>query len=201
MKRLTLELELTGYWHAGSGAGFGPNVDAAVIRSPGGLPFLPGRTLRGLLREGATLAADCGRLRPERVIELFGPPAREEERTGDTSRYGTCPGRLFFTDATLGADMEAWAGSGRNKPETRTMVGQLYREVSATALDEHGQARDKTLRRVEVAVPVILTAQVDGPEDDPAWADDIRLAASLVRQLGSHRHRGLGRVQLTAKEG
>jgi hypothetical protein len=50
-------------------------------------------------------------------------------------------------------------------------------------------------------VPVNLTAHVDGPADDAAWIDDIRLAASLVRQLGSHRHRGLGRVQLTVKEG
>ncbi|MCE7937344.1 hypothetical protein DCC79_05110 [bacterium] len=199
--RLTIELH--GYWHAGSGRGDGHGADAAVVRTPGGLPYLPGRTVKGLLRDAAVTAEALGRCPRGSVRAWFGSPLPEPEEDGtDTSfaaeqtlhRYTTDGGSLRVSSARLGASRddqrrwEAWAGAAL--PDDAT-IAQLYRTVSSTAL-EQGVALANTLRVVEVTVPVTLHACIDGP-DDPAWID--LLAANvlpLIRRLGKGRTRGLG---------
>ena len=51
-----LRFEIQSFWHAGSGRGDGAVADATVLRSRAGLPILPGRTVKGLLREACDLA-------------------------------------------------------------------------------------------------------------------------------------------------
>ena len=38
-------------WHCGSGLAAGADVDALVVKDQSGLPFVPGKTIKGLLRE------------------------------------------------------------------------------------------------------------------------------------------------------
>ena len=40
-------------WHCGSGLAAGADVDALVIKDSDGLPYIPGKTMKGLLREAA----------------------------------------------------------------------------------------------------------------------------------------------------
>src|SRR5690606_24392052 len=56
MKHRWIELELLSPWHVSSGRGRGASADLTVVRSSGGLPYLPGRALRGLLREAVVRA-------------------------------------------------------------------------------------------------------------------------------------------------
>ncbi len=70
--RLTIGFH--GYWHIGSGRGDGLGTDAAVIRTPGKLPYMPGRTIKGLLRDAAALSEGLGYLPPGRTAMLFGTP-------------------------------------------------------------------------------------------------------------------------------
>jgi hypothetical protein len=44
--------------------------------------------------------------------------------------------------------------------------------------------------------PLTFTATVSGP-DAGAWVDELRRCVPLIRALGSHRHRGLGRCRGT----
>ena len=48
------KIEFFSYWHCGSGQTAGADVDELVVRDVSGLPFVPGRTLKGLLREAVT---------------------------------------------------------------------------------------------------------------------------------------------------
>ena len=185
MTTLTLRVELLEYWHAGSGRGRGPSLDAEVVRTDAGLPYLPGRTLRGLLRE-AVLQAEESAL-PEvpagATDDLFGAPDRD--------------GRLSVTDATLGEEMEAWAAG--QEPE---VAAALFDELAGTAMDpETGQVKDKTLRVIEVAVPVTLTACLGVSGDAPAARRWLEAALPFVRGLGTGRRRGLGRTRLSLQEG
>ena len=41
-------------WHCGSGLAAGADVDLLVIKDKNGLPFVPGKTMKGLMREAAT---------------------------------------------------------------------------------------------------------------------------------------------------
>ena len=186
MKQAVVEFDILDYWHAGTGAGEGAHLDAVVINSPAGLPVIPGRTVKGLLREAMRTAEDCGALADGTTDRLFGAPS-----TSDSHRE---PGELSFTDAGLPIEVEAWA-----EGQSIALLEHLYPVVASTRIDERGQALDKALRRFQVTVPVTLMALVEGPRDGD-WIPAMKAAVPLIRSLGSHRHRGLGRVQVRVKE-
>jgi hypothetical protein len=187
--KATIKIEILSYWHAGTGHGQGAAYDALTRKDSHNLPYLPGRTVKGLLREGLQIAEDFGEVAEASVAKLFGRPAREGEPDGSE------PGVLSFSNACLPEDLCAWARSTQGTAET------LYRPLASTELDASGQARDKSLRCVEVCVPVTLAATVSGP-DDTSWIEVLKQGARFMRGLGSHRSRGLGRCVVTiSREG
>jgi hypothetical protein len=202
-----LEIEIHSYWHAGSGRGRGAEADAVVVRTPAGLPYLPGRTLKGLVRDALWLAEQAGQVAEGRTRQLFGG-RRTPEETEDTKgegRFQAEPGMLRFSDARLGATdgerraWEEWPARGKD----RGIVEQLSSTISSTKIDEAGLAAHRTLRTMEVVAPLTLHAFVE-PVDgcDPGnWQEDLRRAVPLLRGIGSKRSRGFGRctVRLIAE--
>ena len=182
---ITLAIELTGYWHVGSGRGQGANADALVLKDRAGLPYLPGRSLKGLLREGLQSCEDAGLVPAGRTAELFG----RETSPGKAGR--SVPGILAVSNAGLPENEHAWLSSEKGSQSTAA----LYDTLASTKLDERGMADDKTLRTIELTVPVRLSATIRGPEG--SWAEDLARSCALVRGLGAHRHRGLGRCLCT----
>lgn len=177
-------------WHMGSGFGEGAHLDALPVKSAAGLPYIPGRSVKGLFREALLLAAECGQTEEETVVTLFG--SRDEEQ----SRYETTPGKLSFTSATMGEAMEVWGSSGNNADALK----QLFMPLASTQIDPDGLAHDRSLRKIEAALPVELTAVVEYEESGSGYHTLLATAASLIRQAGSHRHRGLGRVKVSVSE-
>ena len=51
MKDLTIKIEFFSPWHCGSGLSAGADADSLVIKDINGLPFIPGKTIKGLIRE------------------------------------------------------------------------------------------------------------------------------------------------------
>ena len=43
------------YWHLSSGLSAGSKLDSTVTRDENGLPYIPGKTIKGLIREMAEL--------------------------------------------------------------------------------------------------------------------------------------------------
>lgn len=189
MPELELIFTIHGYWHAGSGSGEGSNLDALVVKSPDGLPYLPGKTVKGLLREAVQTAEDCGQVALGITEQLFGTSPANQKKT----RFETDPGSLVFESASLGKDMAGWAQCNAAK------VGGLYAQLSSTKIEDTGIAKDQTLRKIEVAVPLKLTATVSCSESGDEWLKALKTAAPLVRCLGSNRTRGLGRTTLEVK--
>lgn len=182
---ITLHVELLDDWHCGSGRGSGSLVDATIDRDDLGLPYVPGRMLKGLLREACVALADFKAADSADVDRWFGPRLQD----GDGDRYRFHQGQLAISDARLPPDVATWlAGDGAEH------VPHLTRTISATALDE-GVAKGHSLRSFDVAVPMLLEAHIEGP-DDGNWLDVMRRAAQLVHAVGAHRTRGLGRCEL-----
>lgn len=201
MPLATLHLQLLGPWHPGTGRGEGPGADAIVNTDASGLPFLPGRTLKGLLRDGARLAVAAGALDAGLLDRLFGHEGAGGE---DATRYRTVAGALHLTSATVGedpGDAAAWQAWAARNHDARA---QLFRTVASTRLDERGVAADGTLRTIQVAIPVPLVATAtlaDGsgvPRSDALAA--LKTIAPLIYAVGAHRTRGLGRCIVTVKE-
>lgn len=198
--KLTLKIDIHEYWHAGSGRGEGAGADALVVRTAGGLPYLPGRTVKGLLRDATLMAEAAGRLPQGRTAELFGQRVGDSEASQGAGRFLGRPGLLRVSDGRLGhgdQEQKAWEGLGRSKPH---LLAGLTATLSSTKIDERGQAENKTLRTVEVAVPVTMCCEVTDGGEGGAWPEDLSVALPLVRSLGSKRTRGLGRCTVSVMD-
>ena len=187
----TLQIDLASYWQSATGRGQLANADSQVLRDAVGLPMLSGRTVKGLLRHAVAELEGLGHAEPGTVERLFGR-GDAAGRVGD-ARPGareTLPGLLRIGSATMPETWVRYAGTEQGRLE----VQHLFSFVSSTAL-EGGTAKDGSLRTVEVAAPVSLTAAVraDGPLA-PADVQVLRLAAGLIRGIGSRRTRGFGRA-------
>lgn len=202
MTTVDLFFDIHSYWHVGTGRGLGPSADAVAFRDAAGLPCVPGREVKGLLREAVALAERLGLYGPTPgpAERWFGTaiPEEDRERALERMRYTTLPGALTVGSACLGDSPDAtraWRAWAAQQP---AQIAALFRPFASTKLDERGVADDQTLRAVEVVVPVRLRAEVEGPNDD--WPDQLARALSFVDGLGAHRNRGFGRVTVTLEK-
>jgi hypothetical protein len=196
MSAATLILDLKSYWHTGTGRGAGTALDAVTHRDSRGLPALPGRTVKGLLRDV---------VRQAEVLGWYGAqqPSVEEQLFGWRTRAGMSPpdrvpqcGCLHVGDAGLPA------GTANYLAAHRELLPGLYRSHFSTRIDPTtGTAQEQTLRGAEVIVPLALRAQIveiQREQPPPAdWPALLQLALPLLRGLGEFRTRGLGRVIAT----
>jgi len=184
MAVLKLEIDSLDWWHCGGGRGAGSHLDA-VVDLEDGLPYLPGRQLKGLLREACRCLEEWGHLeKPATTFQLFGRPGGPNE-----DRHASLPGILQVDSARLPADLRKAILFDAG------LKSALFGELFATALDSSGSARPKSLRGIQVSVPLRLETTVSGP-DDHFWQVTLRRCFPLVRALGAHRSRGLGRCIL-----
>jgi CRISPR/Cas system CSM-associated protein Csm3 (group 7 of RAMP superfamily) len=185
MKTVSLTIDITSFWHIGSGHGRGGDVDAVVLRDTAGLPYIPGKTIKGLLREAVQIAEDNGRLAAGSVLEWFGKSMDEKAKSPEIR------GKLWFDNAHIETqDRDVLVKN------TELQAG-LYVSIASTKIDsESGVAKDETLRSREVVVPLTLQTHIHGP-DDIGWVTILKTALPLVRMLGVNRHRGLGRCSMT----
>ena len=88
MNRNYLHLRFDSDWHVGSGVGIPGSVDRQVLRDEEGFPYVPGKTLTGILRDAAEWIADVrdaekkGNKWKNALIGLFG---EQPESHGGTS--------------------------------------------------------------------------------------------------------------------
>jgi hypothetical protein len=70
--------------------------------------------------------------------------------------------------------------------------------VASTAIDPNGIAKEGSLRRIEVTIPLTLEAEILNIPDEE-FKNLLIEALSMVKRLGVNRNRGLGRCSLTVK--
>jgi CRISPR/Cas system CSM-associated protein Csm3 (group 7 of RAMP superfamily) len=188
METKEITVTIHSYWHIGSGYGRGADVDAEVLKKDG-LPFIPGRTLKGLLREGLQVAEDAKIVKDGTVKKLFGAPAEKGNPDGST------PGILQFSDAEIPADESKWFKS----KDGREAAKYLYDTFGSTAINADGTAKEHSLRIIELTVPMTLEARVSSSSHDKEVWGLLAEGFTFVRGLGSHRNRGLGRCTIAWK--
>lgn len=172
------------YWHCGSGLAAGADVDSLVIKDGDGLPYIPGKTMKGLVREAVNeiLALSGKNEITDNYLSLFG---YFEDDRNDMYKSNS-----FFTNAQL--------------PEKCNIRKQglqkyLYTSVAQTAIDaETGTAKEHSLRRIEVVVPCQLEGDIlNVPE---VMAGTVLDALKFIKHMGLGRNRGLGRCTIEGKE-
>lgn len=193
---LNLSIELKNFWHIGTGKGSGNHLDALVEKDANGLPVIPGRMIKGLLRdvvhrlEGWKHFSDNeGENKGAIVTELFGSAGFISEGVPRNNTIGGC---LRFGNATLSPQLSRWLV----QEGQQSLRQEMYQDLYSTAIDEKsGVAKQYSLRGIQVTIPMTLqTCIVEIKTTDLPWRDIITRALPLVRAVGASRSRGLGRT-------
>lgn len=207
----TLTIDIQGYWHTGTGRGSGSHLDALVDTHAGGLPYLSGRHLKGLLRDAVYKAEQWGRLDAhkariggEKITDLlFGKRYTDPETR--VPRDDTTAGLLRIGDGLLPEALRTWLTHSAQQD----LREHFYRELSSTRIeDDSGVAKSRSLRGIQVTVPLRLEAAISTlPRlhgDEPQaldWQCILADCLPLIRAVGAQRTRGLGRAVLTLHDG
>ena len=176
-------------WHTGSGLTSGSDLDALVIKDQNNLPFIPGKTLKGLLREAATdIQKIKGTTDNDFIKMVFGIESTDEDIQEEVPK-----GITHFTNAELSEAM-------KYRITKDDLSGHLYKGISSTAIGKDGVAIKHSLRRMETTIPLVLEARI--LEVDEKYSDSLNECVQWIKRLGQNRHRGLGRCSLEIiKEG
>lgn len=182
MIEATLVVRMLSEWAVSTGESSDDGADNTIVRDVSGLPILPAKTLRGLLRDAATAIAS-----EEAISMLFGIAG---EGSG-ASQFGC----LKVSDGML--CNEEWNSLGLTKAELgeTLTITRVQTAIERTT----GSAKAHSLRKFEIAAPGLeFAAKVHCNRE---YLPLLQAAALLVRRLGHSRSRGLGYCQWALIEG
>lgn len=188
MMTIAYQIEFFSYWHASSGLAGSTYADILVNKTGEGLPFIPGRTLKGLLREAAEIinAFEPSLVTPEFILDVFGqePTAMDAEKEKPTTEA-----MCFFSNADVSDYLQTAIGSNQKS--------SLYDVIASTKIDSKGVAADGTLRQTEVTIPLTLLARIEQFPDKAGYEQQLSLCFKWIKRMGLNRSRGLGRCRLS----
>lgn len=187
----------------GRGDGVAGLVDAEVLHDPFGLPYLGGKTLKGLL------AAECAEILYALKQAGHTPMAEWEEAArflfGRPGSRADKIGRMIVGNAQLPEDLRALIQAdfrllkerekGKRQRANLESLTTLRRQTAAD--EQSGASKDNTLRTTRVIVRgTTFTARLDFTE--PVSERACWLLAACVQafhRAGTNRNRGYGRLQ------
>ncbi|MBD3807159.1 MAG: CRISPR-associated protein [Epsilonproteobacteria bacterium] len=186
---MTLRYELTfyDYWHLSSGLSAGARLDSTVVKDSDSLPYAPAKTIKGLVREMAELSGDCAF-----VNSCFGGSSNDGKNGQPKDpcydeQAKNIQGVCYFSNATLEEDT-------KNQIISNKLQENLYDIIASTKINEHGVAEDKSLREIEVVIPVTLRGEIKDIPDQVSY-EKMEQALKKIKRMGLNRTRGLGRCE------
>lgn len=191
MTNIKYQVTFFSQWHCGSGLSKGADVDALVIKDEDGLPFIPGRTMKGLVKEATEelLFLQNGWTEEKRdaFIQTFGNSEDRDYSHDNSDSLKARRGNAFFGNAEL--DENERAAIIGNK-----LQKMLYNQTASTAIGKDGIAEEHSLRQTETVVPCRLHGEISGV--DERIADTVVGALRFIKRIGVNRTRGLGRCDI-----
>lgn len=183
-KKIIYQIDFFSYWHAGSGLSGSTYADSVVNKNENGLPVIPGKTIKGLLREAAENInqLDKNLVSDNFIVDVFGVSA-------DDTTNPAKEAKAFFTNATLSKKLS-------EDILEKDLTENLYHVISSTRIDENGQANDGSLRQLEVSVPITLYGSIE-QFPDSNYENDLENCLKWIKQLGQSRNRGLGKCKFS----
>jgi hypothetical protein len=176
-KDIEYNIEFFSEWHCGSGLAAGADVDALVIKDKDGLPFVPGKTIKGLIKEAIENIIDLKNNKNINLNDAFGLVHGQE-----------CvkEGCMYFSNAIL---------PDHDNIAMEKLQEYMYRNFSSTCIDDNGIAQKHSLRRVETVIPCNLIGKITNVPEE--LVDVLVSSFGLIKRMGVNRNRGLGRCRIS----
>lgn len=192
--KINYKIEMLSDWHVGSGLDAGSDVDVLVLKDEDNLPYIPGKTIKGLLKDALKDMIEVqGELIPQKQIDnIFGyvkEKNKDDNSTQENDNDRPIHGTAFFSNATI-KDPE------RQEIFNNNLTDFIYRNIASTQIDDKGVAENKSLRVMQVCIPLTLKAYISDVKD----VELFEKAFKWQRHLGVNRNRGLGRCKFSIIE-
>ena len=191
-----IRIELKSNLCAGSGYSYAGIVDSDVCYDKVGLPYIPARRIKGVLKDAALILKDSDLITDEDINELFGV-------IGDDQTKG-----LSFRDAYIHNYKRIYrdlrnAESEKNTFSAQRVLEQFTTVVAQTKINEKGVAEDNSLRYTRVVNQynpfndenLVFEAIVDGLSNDSK--EKLSNICKALRHMGLNRNRGFGNVAVS----
>jgi CRISPR/Cas system CSM-associated protein Csm3 (group 7 of RAMP superfamily) len=191
-KTLKITIQFLDYWHCGSGESGGNESDALVVRyetgEKKGLPYVPGKTIKGLVREMVEVLVedtDKKNITCKELHQWFGNTSNKEEVCFEKEEVKYTPTHMSNGDI-------------EDKIESEN-IPYLFKTFKNTKLT-NGIAQEGTLREIETVVPVTVVAYFRDVEADEDQLKQLINAIQSIKRIGLNRNRGMGRCEVTVEE-
>ena len=178
--KLKYKIEIFSDWHIGAGLDSATDTNALVLKDENKLPYIPGKTIKGLVKDAVCDLMDIGKATDDQLRTIFGRMIDSDEPNASFS------GSAFFSDATLPEGIQ-------DEIYNNQLSDFLYRNIATTAIDKNGVAKDKSLRVTQVTMPLQLVGYINPVDESDQTL--LETAFKLIRHLGVNRNRGLGRCK------
>jgi len=175
----------------GSAEGCGATIDKDSVFDEVGLPIIPGKRIRGLLKEQGKLLHNNGYLKNS-IIDLFG----EEGNTDKKQDYLSVSN---FTVLEYKENKASLYSKIKEKKITRSEVIKCFTTLrTMTRIDEDGIAEDSSLRTFRL---LKKGAEFIGELSfKKSQKEDFDNMIMLLRRVGTMRNRGLGHIKCSISE-
>jgi len=183
-KVIKYKVEFFTDWHCGSGLSSGSDLDLLVIKDKDHLPYIPGKTIKGLVRESIEEICNFQNTKnANEIIAVFGEESKSQ-------------GCVFFTNIEMNKDL-------RKSIISNKLQKYLYRSIASTAIHNEGEKKgtaiENSLRKMEVTVPCSLEGEIlDVPDD---FVEMMEAGLKFIKRLGQNRNRGLGNCRIIVEKG
>ncbi|MBQ9565166.1 MAG: hypothetical protein IJU98_06215, partial [Synergistaceae bacterium] len=194
-------------WHIGSGAGIPGSVDRQVLRDENGLPFIPGKTLTGVLRDAAEWIAYIrqdiqkdGTDWKGVVSSLFG---EQPETHGGNAEKAAAPAKIGISSAELSEDVKNYIISADKKVNISSGLYMAHPGVkidpaTGRAEKDHFFSTERVRRDCVLYANVSCDCELFDDKGKPLNDEGELLdeAIKAVRHIGGKRRRGAGECKI-----
>lgn len=191
MIKATLKLSLLSDAVPGNGEGLAGIIDIDICYDEYGLPYIPAKRIKGILRESAQDLVDYQMATAEQVNDMFGQSGTKmgtDLKIGNGFLEGYQVLRRFLAEASLRKYYKQLFS-------TQAVLQCFTYTRSQTAL-ENGIAQDKSLRTLRILKRgIVFIFDVEMPDDMNMYTL-LKDSCKVTRRFGLSRTRGVGEIKM-----
>lgn len=177
-------------WHIAASAGGGILADAVLVKDGQKIPYIPGRALKGALREGARLLGKCRGDLAKCENYYFGSGSSDHEVKN--------AGRIEISRGELPEDIYSLL-TECDMTTREDYVRDMTTIRMQTAIEKNGVVKPQSLRSMECGIPGITFKATITSYSQAGDAWDRQYLASVcaaVKSIGAGKSRGLGQCSI-----
>ena len=197
MKTINFTIKLLSDTLPGSGMSGSAVIDSDVTADNYGIPFIPAKRIKGLLRESLMEVFEMigGEIDKEKINELFGEIGNAESKS------------LFISDAKMknSNNLHEWLDWVKSSDDWKgyfqsSVVKDVYSIIRRQTKLKDGLAEKHSLRTLRVLIKGLeFEGSISKEQFNHKEKEMVELAVSNMRYLGISRNRGFGKIEAKVK--